>query len=178
MATVIVILLILVAAYCIFAPSREEEVLAEQGGCPEQRELNLINTKIDWLETIDPHFDGSHGSLLRRIIALLVTRFLALGTWILLLGGIIALFASTMPDEIRLELIGAAIGACVLGYLLVDSQRKLVLLKNRKKFLENFLSAKRSGNYDEATLNEIKKALETKMKYDNEADLEQFEYIA
>lgn len=172
MATVIVILLILVAAYCIFAPSREEEVLAEQVDCPEQRELNRINTKIDFLEAIVP--DDS----LRGIIAFMVTRFLALGTGILLLGGIIALFASTMPDEIRLELIGAAIGACVLGYLLVDSQRKLVLLKNRKKFLENFLSAKRSGNYDEATLNEIKKALEYDLEWRNKEALEQFEYIA
>ena len=83
---------------------------------------------------------------------------------------------SSFSSETRLEILGWLVGGtAVLAlwyYCGASAPSQLIKLKNRARFLENFLSAKRSGNYDEATLNEIKKALEYDLEHRNKTDLE------
>lgn len=175
MAAVFIILLVLVAIYCVMAPTREEEAARPippipQDASQEERELIQIKRKIDSLNGIVLP-TGTWREIIGHIAAIFGG-----GAAILFLVATVIAFSnpSSFSNESRLEVLGGfAVSAAVFAlyvYLAGGARGQLVKMKNRAKMLEDFLSAKRSGNYDEATLNEIKKALETKMKYDNEAD--------
>ena len=106
-----------------------------------------------------------------------VFNVVCVATFVFFLGVLIAL-SPRFPTESGLPVF-AAFAACVAFiWLQYAGRRKLELLMNRAKFLEDFLSVKHSGNHDEAELNAIKTILEREeLEPRNQESLTDYHYI-
>lgn len=171
MTAVFVILLVLIAIYCICAPTREEVVIQEEASA-EQIELMQIKRKIALLESTTYNED----TLLGLFLAVL-QRMACIPLPFLFVGALIGLFGDGLDTETRLGVFGLFAANLAFVLYMPYAKRNLALLRNRAEMLEEFLSAKHSGKHDETALSALKTVLEHQLKCRNKETLEEIDNL-